>query len=123
MVKIAAKEKSFGSIKRFGVRYGRTVKHKLSKVEAVLKKKHTCPYCHSLSARRVAAGIWDCKKCGAKFTGKAYSVSHKISVKEQPEGEGFDLDSVSRKDIGEKYSEKPKEDAAVPEEGIEGEVQ
>lgn len=105
MIKIA-KEKSFGSVKRFGARYGRTVKHKLAKIEAELRKKHKCPYCHSPSAKRVVVGIWSCKKCNAKFTGKAYSISKKITVKERPE-ELFELEEITKKDKGEKYSEKP----------------
>ncbi|MBW2992206.1 50S ribosomal protein L37ae [Candidatus Woesearchaeota archaeon] len=103
------KEKSFGSVKRFGPRYGRTVKHKLSKIEAELKKKHKCPYCHSLAAKRVAAGIWYCKKCNAKFTGKAYSVSKKIVVKEKPEEEALEIEELTKKEKGEKYSEKIRE--------------
>jgi len=118
VIKIATKEKSFGSIKRFGVRYGRTVKDKLSKIEAVLKKKHKCPYCHSLSAKRLAAGIWCCKKCDAKFTGKAYSVSKKVVIRKKDEDEGFDVDSVSNKEKGEKYSENVKEDAGDVEESV-----
>jgi large subunit ribosomal protein L37Ae len=110
LIKIA-KEKSFGSVKRFGPRYGRTVKHKLSKIEAELKKKHKCPYCHSPSVKRVAVGIWSCKKCNSKFTGKAYSVSKKIIVKEKPEEEEFNIEEeISRKEKGERYSEKPKKE-------------
>lgn len=105
-----AKEKSFGSVKRFGARYGRTVKHKLSKIEAELKKKHRCPYCHSLSAKRLAVGIWSCKKCNAKFTGKAYSVSKKITVKEKPEEAEIEIEDIGKKERGEKYSEKVKEE-------------
>ena len=71
MVKI----KGLGSIKRFGSRYGRTVKLKLAKVEKEQRKKHKCPYCNSMQVKRVSAGIWFCKKCNAKFTGKAYTLS------------------------------------------------
>jgi len=64
--------KQYGSVKRFGARYGRKVKLRLGKIEKELKKKHKCPYCNSQSVKREAAGIWICKKCGAKFSGKAY---------------------------------------------------
>ena len=30
-------------------------------------------------------GIWNCRKCNAKFTGKAYSISKKIITKEAEE--------------------------------------
>ncbi len=64
-----------GSIKRFGARYGRTVKLKLAKIEKEQRKKHKCPYCSGLGVKRLAAGIWHCRKCDAKFTGRAYTIS------------------------------------------------
>ncbi len=70
-----AKIKGLGSIKRFGPRYGRTVKLKLAKVEKEQRKKHKCPYCNSMQVKRITAGIWSCKKCNAKFTGKAYTIA------------------------------------------------
>lgn len=103
-------------MKRFGARYGRTVKHKLSKIEAELRKKHKCPFCHNLTAKRVAVGIWNCKKCGAKFTGKAYSVSKKITVKEEKPEEIEAEEEIGKKEKGEKYPEKLKEKEKIKEE-------
>ncbi len=77
-IKMAIVQK-LGSIKRFGPRYGRSVKHKLAKIEAIQKGKHQCPYCHSLKAKRLSIGIWTCGKCGAKFTGKAYSLKKVVT--------------------------------------------
>ena len=80
-----AAEKKFGTVKRFGPRYGRTSKEKLAKVEKILKGKHKCPYCHSWKAKRLSSGIWHCKKCNTKFTGKAYSVKKKVRIDEEIE--------------------------------------
>ena len=33
----------------------------------------------------MAVGIWNCRKCKAKFTGKAYSITKKIITKEAEE--------------------------------------
>jgi large subunit ribosomal protein L37Ae len=74
--------KSIASIKRFGARYGRTVKHKFGAVEAMHRKKYKCPYCSKQSVKRISAGIWECKKCGAKIASRAYTVSKKKTVKE-----------------------------------------
>ena len=71
-----------GSAKRFGARYGRKPKLKFSKIETEQRKLHKCPYCNKVAVKRIAMGIWNCRKCKAKFTGKAYSVSKKIIVKE-----------------------------------------
>ena len=71
-----------GSVKRFGARYGRKPKIKFSKIETEQRKLHKCPYCNKIAVKRIAVGIWNCRKCKAKFTGKAYSVSKKILAKE-----------------------------------------
>ena len=73
-----AKQSKLGSAKRFGPRYGRTLKHKLAKIEAIQRKKHKCPYCHAEKVKRKAMGIWECGKCKAKFAGKAYTIKKKV---------------------------------------------
>lgn len=64
--------KKVGSTGRFGVRYGMTIKRKLADIEADNKKKWLCPSCCKNHVKRQGIGIWVCKKCGAKFAGKAY---------------------------------------------------
>jgi len=76
------KKKIYGSVKRFGSRYGRTIRERLSKIESLLKKKYKCPYCKKEGVKRLAVGIWYCKKCGAKFTGKAYTLGSIKKVEE-----------------------------------------
>ena len=78
-------EDKLKSVKRFGARYGRKPKIKFSKIEIEQRKLHKCPYCHKIAVKREAVGIWNCRKCGAKFTGKAYSVSEVIIPKEAQE--------------------------------------
>ncbi len=75
-------EEKLGSVKRFGARYGRKTKLKFSKIEAEQRKLHKCPYCSKIAVKRVAVGIWHCKKCNAKFTGRAYSITKKSIPKE-----------------------------------------
>lgn len=60
--------------KRFGARYGRTVKQKVAKIEALAKKTYKCPYCAAEKVKKKEAGIWECKKCTKTFTSKAYTV-------------------------------------------------
>jgi len=76
-------ETGLGSVKRFGTRYGRTVKHKLAKIEAGLRGKHKCPYCAKQKVKRVAMGIWNCQKCSTTFTARAYEIGEKISIAER----------------------------------------
>ena len=63
-----------GSAKRFGARYGRTTKLRFAEIEREQRRLHKCPYCHKMKVKRVSAGIWLCKKCSSKFTGKAFTV-------------------------------------------------
>ena len=85
-----------GSVKRLGARYGRKGKIRLAKIEKVQRGKHQCPYCRAWAVKRLSAGIWTCRKCEVKFTGKAYSTDKLISL---------DEDVVSRKQQMEKKAE------------------
>jgi large subunit ribosomal protein L37Ae len=72
--------KTYGSVKRFGVRYGRTTRSKIANIESSTKKKHACPFCNKEAVKRVSAGIWECSKCESKFTGKAYNFDRKKTI-------------------------------------------
>jgi len=63
------KTKSAG---RFGARYGRAVKVRLTKIEDKQKKKQKCPYCNKLGVKRLSKGIWKCSKCNKKFASDTY---------------------------------------------------
>jgi len=67
-----ARKKKVGSAGRYGSRYGKRIKSLVSDVEKVQKSRHVCPKCKMQYVVRVSAGIWRCKKCGAKFAGAAY---------------------------------------------------
>ncbi|MAG02666.1 50S ribosomal protein L37ae [Candidatus Pacearchaeota archaeon] len=56
---------------RFGARYGTRVRKKIAQVESTQRTKQECSFCKG-TAKRIAAGIWQCKKCDKKFTGHAY---------------------------------------------------
>lgn len=71
-----------GSSKKFGVRYGRRLRLKHEAVETEQKTKYQCPYCHKNAVKRKAVGIWECPKCSAVFTGRAYSIAKKSGMEE-----------------------------------------
>ena len=66
------------SAKQYGVRYGRRLREKIGKIDILRKGSSSCPYCHYNKVERIAAGIWFCKKCENKFTGRAYNVGRKL---------------------------------------------
>lgn len=67
------KELGLGPVKRFGPRYGRTVKFKRAAIETMQKKSKKCHYCSKNKVIRKAKGIWHCKKCKITFAGQAYT--------------------------------------------------
>lgn len=74
------KDVGLGSVKRFGVRYGRTTKHNFAKIENEQRKLQKCPQCKKQKVTRVFVGVYSCSHCGAKFTGKAYFLEQKVTI-------------------------------------------
>ena len=66
--------KKVGSSGKFGARYGRKTRQKFAAIDKKLKQWHKCPYCNKKKVKRVSIGIWQCRSCEVKFTGKAYSL-------------------------------------------------
>ena len=56
---------------RFGVRYGRRVRTKISEIESRQRKKQSCLFCNGI-AKRLSKGIWKCNKCDKKFASHAF---------------------------------------------------
>jgi len=82
-----AVKRSLGSVKRFGVRYGRTTKFKRAQIESLYYgRKLKCPYCMKDAVKRVFVGVWECRRCAAKFTAKAYTIEEKLPVLEEKVG-------------------------------------
>jgi len=66
------KTKKVGAAGKYGVRYGRKIRQRLLAVEKAKKEKKPCPSCTKPALKRLSVGVWQCKKCRAKFAGKAY---------------------------------------------------
>lgn len=64
--------KKVGITGKFGPRYGTKTKKIILEVEKRERQENICPYCERPALKRIAAGIWYCKKCKAKFAGGAY---------------------------------------------------
>ena len=66
--------KKVGTAGRFGARYGKKSRQGMAEIEKLQKQRHICPRCNMLYVKRVAKGIWECRKCGNKFAGPAYTM-------------------------------------------------
>lgn len=64
--------KKIGPAGKFGVRYGMRMRRKWEEIEEKQRDLHECPVCKKIAVKRIASGIWGCRKCGAKFSGGAY---------------------------------------------------
>ena len=71
--KHVAKGRVTGSAGRFGPRYGRFGRKLVNESENISRAKHLCPKCETVAVKRVGTGIWECKKCGYKYAGGAYT--------------------------------------------------
>ena len=65
--------KKIGAAGKFGARYGIKIRKRFLEVNKKLKSKNMCPSCQSDKLKRVSSGIYECKKCGKKMTGGAYT--------------------------------------------------
>ena len=57
---------------RFGSRYGKGIREAFLEADKKAKAKYICPFCSRKSVKRLAAGIWQCKKCAKKMASGAY---------------------------------------------------
>jgi large subunit ribosomal protein L37Ae len=65
--------KKVRSTGRFSSRYGVGIRKRMLKVEDKQHNLDACPFCGFKKVKRKAAGLFVCAKCGAKFTGGAYT--------------------------------------------------
>lgn len=73
--------KHYKAVGRYGTRYGRRNREKVALLEVEQKKRHKCPRCNFHMVRRLSVGIWQCQKCNAKFTSRAYNVQKPAAIK------------------------------------------
>ncbi|MFT4890318.1 MAG: large subunit ribosomal protein L37Ae [Halobacteriales archaeon] len=61
-----------GSAGRFGARYGRVSRRRVAEIEEEMRDDHVCPECGEARVDRKGTGIWECSRCGYRFTGGTY---------------------------------------------------
>jgi large subunit ribosomal protein L37Ae len=72
------KTKKIKQAGRFSARYGTKVKSAVRKIESLQRKKQKCPFCKKNQVKRLASGIWKCKKCNKKFASHAYYLKESL---------------------------------------------
>lgn len=94
--------KKVGSVGRFQSRYGVRARTIIKNIEIIQKGKQNCPTCGNKKVKRVSSGIWQCRKCGAKYTGGAY-------IPETESGQNVEKMLKGEFELPELPTEEPKE--------------
>jgi len=69
------------STRRFGSRYGATVRKRVEKIERKKRARYICPHCRKKALEWVAVGLWVCKRCGFKMAGAAFEPISDVGAK------------------------------------------
>ncbi len=69
---MSKRTKKVGSVGRYQARYGVRARTVIRNIELIQKGKQECPTCGHKKVKRISTGIWQCRKCGAKYAGGAY---------------------------------------------------
>lgn len=72
---MARRTKKVGITGRWGPRYGTLVRYRVKKIESYKTDAQKCPKCENRTISRKSVGLWSCRKCGATFTGGAYTLT------------------------------------------------
>jgi len=66
-----------------GTRGGATLRKRYMRIMQTVNATHKCPSCANPSVKRVSVGLWNCRKCGYRFAGGAYTPSTKLGQASQ----------------------------------------
>ncbi|MFA5772173.1 MAG: 50S ribosomal protein L37ae [Thermoplasmata archaeon] len=74
--------KKVGSSGTYGARYGVKIRNLIADIKKQKISVYNCPTCNYASMKRISTGIWECRHCGAKIAGGAYTPTTKVSKAE-----------------------------------------
>ena len=69
------KTKKVGVVRKYGTRYGASLRKQVKKIDISQHARYTCTFCGKDSVKREATGIWNCKACRKKIAGGAFVLS------------------------------------------------
>ena len=73
--------------------YGATLRKRWAAVVSKARAKYRCPRCQAVAVKRVAAGIWQCRKCGYKYVAEADSGENIFFTSEYDDSWGGDTNN------------------------------
>ncbi len=75
--------KKVGAAGSKGPRYGVRVRRRIKDILERKSRWHVCPRCRHATVKRVASGIWRCRRCDFAFAGGAYRPIVTTAVRRQ----------------------------------------
>lgn len=72
---MAKRTRKVGICGKYGTRYGATLRKVVKKFEISQHATYVSPFCGKNSVKRVAGGIWKCKRTNKKIAGGAYALA------------------------------------------------
>jgi len=77
---MSQRTKKVGPTGWMGPRYGIRIRRRVVEIDRVRRSPSTCPRCATVTMRRVASGIFECRRCGTRFASNAYAFSAPPSI-------------------------------------------
>lgn len=72
---MSKRTKKVGNTGWMGPRYGIRIRRRVLELDRAREAAAACPKCSTVTVRRIAAGVFECRRCGNKFASGAYLFS------------------------------------------------
>ena len=85
---MSQRTKKVGSTGWMGPRYGIRIRRRVLEIDRVKRRASPCPRCSTVTLRRVASGVFECRRCGHRFASNAYAFSAPPPITRTEKGGG-----------------------------------
>jgi large subunit ribosomal protein L37Ae len=72
---MSKRTKKVGRTGWMGPRYGIRIRRRVLDIDTQRSARSACPKCSTVTVRRVASGVFECRRCGNRFASGAYQFS------------------------------------------------
>jgi large subunit ribosomal protein L37Ae len=69
---MSKRTKKVGGTGWMGPRYGIRIRRRVLEIDRARARASPCPRCSTVTLKRVASGIFECRRCGTRFASNAY---------------------------------------------------
>jgi large subunit ribosomal protein L37Ae len=72
---MSKRTKKVGNTGWMGPRYGIRIRRRVLSLDRSREAAAACPKCATVTVRRIASGVYECRRCGTQFASGAYLFS------------------------------------------------